>query len=70
MSHAANLMRRIIQVKESNDDWNTCLDENSLQLGRCVYACNGDSNCEADCSDDFRQRQLDCPCEVNIGGQH
>ena len=55
------------QVKESNDDWNTCLDENSLQLGRCVYACNGDRNCEADCNDDFRQRQFDCPCEVNIG---
>ena len=56
------------QVKETNVDWNTCLDDNSLQLGRCVYACNGDRNCEADCNDDFRQRQLDCPCEVNIGG--
>ena len=33
-------------------------------MGRCVYACNGDRNCEADCNDDFRQRQLDCPCEV------
>ena len=39
-------MHPLIQVKESNDDWNTCLDENSLQLGRCVYACNGDRNCE------------------------
>ena len=34
-------------------------------MGRCVYACNGDRNCEADCNDDFRQRQLECPCEVD-----
>ena len=35
-------------------------------LGRCIYACNGDRNCDADCSDQFRERQLECPCEVKI----
>ena len=35
-------------------------------MGRCVYACNGDRNRQNDCNDDFVERQLDCPCEVNI----
>ena len=35
-------------------------------LGRCIYACNGDRNCDADCNDQFRERQLECPCEVEI----
>ena len=56
----------LFQEKETNEDWNACFGENSLEMGRCVYACNGDRNCEANCNDDFRQRQLECPCEVNI----
>ena len=35
-------------------------------MGRCVYACNGDRNCQNDCNDDFVERQLECPCEVDI----
>ena len=51
--------------KEVNLDWNKCLDENSLLVGRCLYECNGDMNCVADCYDEFTERQIQCPCEVN-----
>ena len=60
------ISNNFIQAKETNEDWNNCLDENSLVMGRCVYACNGDRNCMSDCNDDFLERQLDCPCEVGI----
>ena len=36
------IINNLIQAKETNEDWNNCLDENSLVMGRCVYACNGD----------------------------
>ena len=58
-----------IQEKETNEDWNTCLNENSWVAGRCIHACNGDRDCDADCSDQFWYRQRECPCEENcIGG--
>ena len=60
------IINNLIQAKETNEDWNNCLDENSLVMGRCVYACNGDRNCMSDCNDDFLERQFDCPCEVNV----
>ena len=49
-----------------NQDWNDCIDDNGATLGRCVYACNGNENCEADCLDSFKNRQDNCPCEVKI----
>ena len=60
------LIQNFVQAKEINEDWNKCLEENSSVLGRCIYACNGNRNCDADCSDQFRERQLECPCEVEI----
>ena len=49
-----------------NPDWNRCIDENSLKLGRCIYACENNQECEDDCLSRFKTRQLDCPCEVFI----
>ena len=49
---------------ENNQDWNRCIDDNSLTLGRCVYNCNNNEQCEDDCLARFKTRQLDCPCEV------
>ena len=55
-----------IKDMESNDDWNICIDSNSITMGRCVHACHGDESCEKDCLDGFKTRQLDCPCEVSL----
>ena len=51
---------------EMNQDWNICIDDNGATLGRCVYACDGNESCEADCIDSFKNRQANCPCEVPI----
>ena len=55
-----------LKAKETNFDWNQCLDENSLIVGRCLYNCNGDMDCVADCYDEFAERQKQCPCEVRF----
>jgi len=52
-------------VVEENPDWNRCIDDNSLKLGRCVYNCENNEQCEDDCLDRFKTRQLNCPCEEN-----
>ena len=49
---------------EYNEDWNICIDQNSLTLGRCVYECKGNESCQLDCAKRFDTRQLECPCEV------
>ena len=59
-------MQLIIKVKETNENWKKCLEENSLEVGRCLYGCQGNTDCESDCNDDFRARQLECPCEVRF----
>ena len=55
-----------IKVVEDNPDWNRCIDDNSLKLGRCVYACENNQECEDDCLSRFKTRQFDCPCEVSL----
>ena len=54
-----------IKTVQSNPDWNNCIDTNSIAMGRCVYACQGNESCEADCLADFKTRQLDCPCGLH-----
>ena len=49
---------------EENQDWNRCINENSLTLGRCVYKCENNQQCEDDCLAGFKTRHLNCPCEV------
>ena len=49
---------------ETNTDWNECTDKNGATLGRCVYACQGNEDCEMDCITSFKNRQTHCPCEV------
>ena len=56
----------MLQEKESNGDWNICIDENGSKLGRCIYACNNNDACEDQCVEQFKTRQNDCPCEVNF----
>ena len=51
---------------ESNPDWNTCIDQNGSEMGRCVHACKGNEACELDCLTEFKAKQMDCPCEVSI----
>ena len=58
-----------IKVVEQNEDWNRCIDDNSLTLGRCVYNCQDSDQCENDCLVRFKTRQLDCPCEVILHGE-
>ena len=53
-----------IQIVEENPDWNRCIDENSLKLGRCVHSCESNQECENDCINRFKTRQVNCPCEV------
>ena len=54
-----------IQNVETNMDWNMCIDNNGSILGRCVHACNGKETCEMECLKSFKDRQTNCPCEVN-----
>ena len=56
----------IFKERESNEEWNRCLDSNSLILGRCVYGCDGNEECKDQCVAEFEERQLNCPCEVSI----
>ena len=42
------------------------MEENSLEVGRCLFNCEGNTDCAADCNDDFWTRQLECPCEVDF----
>ena len=57
-------LTHFIKVVEENQDWNRCIDDNSLALGRCVYNCTNNEQCEDDCLARFKTRQLNCPCEV------
>ena len=45
--------------------WNRCIDDNSLSLGRCIYQCEGLEICELACVEEFKTKQTDCPCEAN-----
>ena len=66
-AHWLSIIRKLnftIKVVEENQEWNRCIDENSLTLGRCVYNCQNNQLCEDDCLFRFKTRQLDCPCEV------
>ena len=47
-----------------NVNWNKCLDINGMSLGRCIYNCEDNEDCEASCVDQFKTRTDDCPCEV------
>ena len=49
-----------------NVNWNVCIDENGSKLGRCIYACNNNDDCEDQCVEQFKTRQYDCPCEVDF----
>ena len=51
---------------QSNADWNTCIDSNSIKMGRCVHSCDGDVSCENDCLAEFKSLQIRCPCEVRL----
>ena len=50
---------------ETNQEWNRCLDENGVSLGRCVYDCKDNEDCEDQCLERFKIRQIECPCEVS-----
>ena len=57
-------IQALIKVIEENPDWNRCIDEKSIKLGRCVHACDNNQECENDCLSRFKTTQLNCPCEV------
>ena len=58
------LYRLHFQDVTQNSNWNNCLDTNGQSLARCIYNCNDDAACEADCVDQFKTKTEDCPCEV------
>ena len=64
--HLTKLTKTLIKVIEDNPDWNRCIDDNSIKLGRCVHACLNNEECEDDCLSRFKTRQLNCPCEVSM----
>ena len=59
------LITYIFKVKESNEEWNRCLDTNGVILGRCVYECGENEECRNQCVNEFDERQLNCPCEAS-----
>ena len=48
-----------------NLDWKSCTESKSIDLGLCIYVCEGNKNCEDSCVDQFKISQQDCPCESN-----
>ena len=54
-----------LQVVENNAEWLRCMDYNSSRLGKCIYECENDKQCEDECVDSFKILQKDCPCEVS-----
>ena len=48
----------------ANENWNNCLDINGQGLARCIYNCKDDTECEADCVEQFKTKTENCPCEV------
>ena len=48
-----------------NDDWNDCFNINGQSLAYCIYNCKDDELCEADCVEQFKVKNDDCPCEVS-----
>ena len=51
-------------ICKCKDDWNRCIDSNGISLGRCIYDCKNDQDCEMECLADFKSMQDKCPCEV------
>ena len=54
----------ILKVVENNAEWLRCMDYNSSRLGKCIYECEEDKQCEDECVNSFKILQKDCPCEV------
>ena len=57
---------RIFKYKESNKEWNRCIDSNAIIFGRCWHGCDSDNQCKNDCAAEFEEIQLSCPCEVGF----
>ena len=58
------------QDYRNNNEWNRCIDENSITWGRCIYDCDGNEQCEDQCVLDFKLTQKNCPCEVFYARLH
>ena len=50
------IMTLIFKDKENNEEWNRCLDSNSLIWGRCIYACGSNAECTDDCVTEFQEQ--------------
>ena len=59
------VLTTVIQAVEENPNWNKCLDQNGMTLGRCIYSCEDNEECESACVQQFKTRTEDCPCEVS-----
>ena len=47
---------------EAIEDKQTCLDQNEKVYMSCLYGCNHDSVCMADCGRSYDENIRDCPC--------
>ena len=63
-SHSEYNLRTIFQDVTENVNWNKCLDDIGMSLGRCIYKCQNNSDCENDCVFEFKVNTANCPCEV------
>ena len=50
---------------ENNHNLDICIKKSSIDLGKCVIACNNDFACENYCVDRFKAAHEQCPCQVN-----
>ena len=60
----ANSLRLVYKIKLIMFIWRVKI-KNIQSLGRCIYNCQNDLNCEAICVSHFKTKQNDCPCEEN-----
>ena len=51
---------------QNEDNLNTCIKENSIELGQCILDCNENKSCEEACVEQFKSDHDNCPCQVEI----
>ena len=56
-------------TRQNEDNFKECMQEKSIDLGRCIVDCKDDQLCEQSCVDLFKSRYDECPCQVSRRGE-